>query len=44
MRDLRNIGWPSPNEIGRQRVASTEGPRDPIGSPRPYEPRAPLTR
>jgi len=44
MRDLRNIGWPSPNEVGRQRVASTEGPRDPLGTPRPYEPRAPLTR
>jgi len=44
MRDLRNIGWPAPNEVGRQRAASTEGPRDPLGTPRPYEPRAPLTR
>ncbi len=40
MRDLRNIGWPTPNQIGRQSGA----PADPFGRPRPYEPRAPLAR
>ncbi len=44
MRDLRNVGWPSPNEVGRQPQAGTAGLRDPAGRPRPYEPRAPLAR
>ena len=35
MRDLRNIGWPSPNEVGRRRVASTGRPARPPRDPSP---------
>ena len=41
MEDLRNIGWPTPFEMGS--MPTTTGPSDPVGARRAYQPRTPLS-